>query len=154
MKKYFVSVAAVVLLLCTACGKSNLQMNPDSTQDRPDTIEQQSVEVGSESCKASTLESIDLLDAALDRTDRASSEAEMQELAEEVETLFGDAGESMGVNCSQAEAGGAVSELILWSSKAASSRPLQSAAFAEGFLAGICNVDVELTPPAQIACSQ
>lgn len=71
--------------------------------------------------------------------------------------LFTQTGENMGQNCGLDRAGAAVSELIVWASSAASSRPPLSASFAEGFLGSVCSLDIELgiefTPPAQVACA-
>lgn len=71
--------------------------------------------------------------------------------------LFNQAGENMGQHCGPDRAGAALSELIVWASSAASSRPTLSASFAEGFLGSVCGLDAELdiefTPPAQVACA-
>lgn len=108
-------------------------------------------------CETSTAESIELLDAAMDRMDRAASSAEIEEASAPMNDLFNQAGENMGQHCGSDRAGAAVSELIVWASAAASSRPPLSASFAEGFLGSVCSLDselgVEFTPPAQIACA-
>lgn len=107
----------------------------------------------SDLCETSSRESIELFNAALDRVDRATSEAEIDELSNQLNDLFFQAGENLGANCDAASAGLAVSELIVWASEAASTRPPTSASFAEGFLGSICEIEIELTPSAQVACA-
>lgn len=108
---------------------------------------------GPDLCESSTQESIELLDAALDRVDRATTLTEIEALPAQIDGLFGDAGRRVASSCGTARAGSAVSELIVWASGEASSRPPTSASFAEGFVVTICELDVELTPTAKIACA-
>ena len=147
MKKLSLATVAVAVLILSGCSASSSASEAGSVQET----------AGPDLCESSTMESIELLNAALDRMDRASSAAEIDEASAPMNDLFAQTGKDMGEFCKRDRAGPAVSELIVWASSAASSRPTLSASFAEGFLASICGLDAELgiefTPPAQVACA-
>lgn len=158
MRKPLLAASAIILLACTGCTislPSPVQSPPASGQDVETASPQETT--GPNLCETSTAESIELLNAAMDRMDRATSPSEVEEASAPMNELFNQAGASMGENCGREGAGDAVSELIVWASSAASSRPPLSASFAEGFLGSVCNLDTELgiefTPTAQIACA-
>lgn len=158
LRKQLCVVGAAALLACAGCAsvlptqtgsaatsEGDLGVTSPQESDAPDL------------CKSSTLESIDLLNAAMDRMDRATTATEIDEASAPMGDLFNRAGVSMGENCGREDAGDAVSELIVWASSAASTRSWKSASFAEGFLESVCNLDeeagIEFTPAAQIACA-
>src|SRR5690606_10530621 len=95
-------------------------------------------------CETSTAESIELLNAAMDRMDRATSGSEIEEASSPMVDLFNQAGVNIGQHCGTEKARASVSELIVWASSAASTRSSLSANFAEGFLESVCNLDTEL----------
>lgn len=158
MRKPFLAASAIVLLACTGCTINLPESAPPQAESESsaETAPPQD-STGPNLCETSTAESIELLNAAMDRMDRATSPAEVEEASAPMSELFNQAGASMGENCGREGAGAAVSELIVWASSAASSRPALSASFAEGFLGSVCNLDTELgiefTPTAQIACA-
>lgn len=149
---------SIIVLSCAGCSTAapNDVAMPTASQSEAEVASPHET-VTPDSCETSTAESIELLNAAMDRMDRASSAAEAEEASAPVNDLFTQAGENMGQHCGPARAGAAVSELIVWASSSASSRPPLSASFAEGFLGSVCDLDVELgiefTPPAQVACA-
>ena len=104
-------------------------------------------------CKDATEETIQVLGASLDRVERATTPAEIQELTPELTTAFQSAGQLMRIFCGEEKSGPAMSELAVWLSGEAGSRPSVSANFAEAFLAGVCELDVDLSPSARIACA-
>lgn len=146
------------MLICTGCSASSpVHVNTPSAVEPDIEVAAPQEAVGPDLCETSTAESIELLNAAMDRMDRASSSAEIEEASAPMNDLFAQTGENMGQHCGPDRAGAAVSELIVWASSAASSRPALSAGFAEGFLESVCGLDAELgiefTSPAQIACA-
>lgn len=145
MKNSLLVVGAILLLTATACS---------SPQPAP---VQSAAASGPDLCETSTAESIDLLNAALDRIDRASSSAEIEEASISLPELFEQAGANVGQHCKGERVGASVSELIVWASSAATTRPSSSAGFAEGFLKSVCGIDdelgIEFTPAAQVACA-
>ena len=144
------AVGVLVVLALTACSASETNGNESGGQTSSEPL----ATLGSGLCETATSESIDLLDAALDRVERATTVDEIEGLSDSIVELFSQAGSAMGTNCAGAEAGAALSELIVWASDAASSRPPVSASYAEGFLGSVCELEgVDLTPSAQVACA-
>ncbi len=155
MKIPVLAVSVIFVLTLTACSFSvspnvgNLGWrNPDSGASS-EPLETASPDL----CDLSTREAIELFDAVLDRIDRVSNVAELPDLEGLLYDLFFQAGENIGVNCGAERAGLATSELVVWASRAASTRLPQSALYAEGFLGSICEIDVQLTPLAKDACA-
>ncbi|SDH99084.1 hypothetical protein [Agrococcus jejuensis] len=158
-----VAACSILVLTSTGCVVSPSSVAMTSPSDaiatpasEPDAASPDDV-AAPDLCDTSTAETIALLDAALDRIDRATSSDEIDAASQSMSELFSQAGTDMGQHCGLERVGEAASELIVWASSAASSRPPVSASFAEGFLGSVCELDVELgvdfTPPAQVACA-
>lgn len=152
----FIASGLLIVFALSACSSSvpfsTVETNGNEVggQTSPEPL----AKMSSSPCKTVTTESIDILDAALDRVERATTASEIDVLSDTFNDLFSQAGAAMGTNCAGAEAGEAVSDLIVWVSGAASSRPLVSARFAGGFLGPLCEIaGVDLTPSAQAACA-
>lgn len=157
MRKSLFAVVAIALLSCTGCS-IYLPAQVEAPASHDSEVEMTSPsESNPDLCEAATAESIELLDAAMDRVERASSSAEIEEASAPMGELFSQAGANIGEYCGQDGMGWAYSELIVWASAAASSRPPLGASVAEGFLESVCTVDYELgiefSPTAQIACA-
>lgn len=145
-----IAVGVLLVLALTACSSSLETNGSESGQTSPEPV----ATMGSSLCETATSDSIDLLDAALDRVERATTTAEIESVSDSIVDLFSQAGTAMGTNCAGAEAGAALSQLIVWASDAASSRPPVSASYAGGFLSSVCELEgVDLTPSAQVACA-
>lgn len=104
-------------------------------------------------CDAALAESIAALDSIFDRMDQVSTAAEVRTVGEVASEVLGDAGYSMAEGCGLDRSGSALSELIVWTSGQSSQRTRNTSAFIEGFLPGLCDLGVELTAPARIACA-
>lgn len=135
----------IILLTSAACSSPQPAPVQSAAASEPDL------------CETSTAESIDLLNATMDRIDRAASSAELDEASSSLSELFGEAGAKTAQYCGEERVGASVSELIVWASSAASTRAPSSASYAESFLESVCTLDdeglIEFTPAAQIACA-
>ena len=138
----------------TGCADTVGPSSANESKERSRSESPQAVDIAlTDLCESSTRDSIQLIDAALDRMDRATTASETNEILSVLDDLIGEAGENVGRYCGFENSGAAVSELIVWVSREVNNRSANSRSWAEGFLIGICPIDLELTPAAQVACA-
>lgn len=154
MKISVITTSVLMALVMTGCAdpqpsSSANQSKEQSRNDSPQPVDTTPTNL----CESSTRDSIQLIDAALDRMDRATTFDEASEITSVLDDLIGQAGDNVGRYCGIENTGTAVSEIIVWISREASTRSENSRSWAEGFLRGICPIDIDLTPAAQVACA-
>jgi hypothetical protein len=148
------TVSALLVLAMAACSVPSPSPAGSQSKEKSTNVAPQPVDATPATrCETTTMESIQLIEAALDRMDRATTANEANEITDLLTELLGQAGGDIGTYCGFQDSGWAFSEIIVWISREAATRSVYSRSWAEGFLNGVCDVDLELTPAAQVACS-